>query len=181
MGHSSSGHVGLTPQRAGLLGGFEVQVKTAHTAQRALQDALAIQEAGACGTVLEVAPDRIVEYITQKTLVSELVWGALDRPCSLMNFIQPKLPKAMRLEVTRVPYYGFSVKQSEYKGFTRLWKESPPSSKCDSEKLNGHQINRCDAKERQRLQELQEEPTTLSRTQLSRVSRLRALLRGFES
>ena len=53
------GHVGLTPQRQNALGGFKVQGKDAASAARVLDDALAIQEAGAFAMVLEVAANWI--------------------------------------------------------------------------------------------------------------------------
>ncbi len=54
-------HIGLTPQSAAKLGGYRVQGKTAHDAQRLLDDALAVQEAGAAMIVLEMVPDRVAE------------------------------------------------------------------------------------------------------------------------
>src|ERR1700744_4728240 len=46
-------HIGLTPQRQNALGGFRVQGKTVTGALTILSDALAVQEAGAFGVVLE--------------------------------------------------------------------------------------------------------------------------------
>jgi len=50
------GHVGLTPQSATMLGGFKTQGKTAEAARRLVQDALALEEAGAFSVVLEAVP-----------------------------------------------------------------------------------------------------------------------------
>src|SRR5204863_1913205 len=47
------GHVGLTPQSATMLGGFKTQGKTAEAARTLVDDALALQEAGAFSVVLE--------------------------------------------------------------------------------------------------------------------------------
>src|SRR3978361_1150219 len=47
------GHVGLTPQRQNSLGGFRVQGKTASSAVKVLEDALAVQAAGAFALVIE--------------------------------------------------------------------------------------------------------------------------------
>ena len=50
------GHVGLTPQHISVLGGFRAQGRTAEAADLIIQDALAVQEAGAFAVVLECVP-----------------------------------------------------------------------------------------------------------------------------
>ncbi|MGD9101541.1 MAG: 3-methyl-2-oxobutanoate hydroxymethyltransferase, partial [Anaerolineae bacterium] len=50
------GHLGLTPQSVHQLGGFRSQGRTAEAAQRMLEDALTLQEAGCFGLVLEAVP-----------------------------------------------------------------------------------------------------------------------------
>ncbi|KAI9263366.1 3-methyl-2-oxobutanoate hydroxymethyltransferase [Phascolomyces articulosus] len=70
------GHIGLTPQRSSALGGFRVQGKTAKQAQRLLEDALAIQEAGVFAMVLEAMPAEIAGYITQQLKVPTIGIGA---------------------------------------------------------------------------------------------------------
>ena len=50
------GHVGLTPQSATMLGGFKTQGKTAEAARKLVDDALALEEAGAFSVVLEAVP-----------------------------------------------------------------------------------------------------------------------------
>src|ERR1700742_4842441 len=59
-------HVGLTPQRQHALGGFRVQGKTAKSAMTLLHDALAVQEAGAYGVVLEAVPPQVAEMVTKR-------------------------------------------------------------------------------------------------------------------
>ncbi len=70
------GHIGLTPQSAGKLGGYRVQGKTAHDAQRLLEDALAVQEAGAAMVVIEMAPDRVAARISKKLHIPTIGIGA---------------------------------------------------------------------------------------------------------
>ncbi|KAI7878201.1 3-methyl-2-oxobutanoate hydroxymethyltransferase, partial [Lichtheimia hyalospora FSU 10163] len=70
------GHIGLTPQRQSALGGFRVQGKTAKQAQQLLEDALAVQEAGAFMMVLEAMPEEIATYITQQLKVPTIGIGA---------------------------------------------------------------------------------------------------------
>jgi 3-methyl-2-oxobutanoate hydroxymethyltransferase len=50
------GHIGLTPQSATALGGYRAQGRTAETARRLYDDALALQEAGCFAIVLESVP-----------------------------------------------------------------------------------------------------------------------------
>ena len=61
------GHIGLTPQSASKLGGYRVQGKTAGAAQKLLEDALALQDAGAYAIVLETTPDRVSEFVSKQT------------------------------------------------------------------------------------------------------------------
>lgn len=70
------GHIGLTPQSAAQLGGYRVQGKTAADAQRLLEDALALQEAGATMLVLEMVPDRVAARISQALRVPTIGIGA---------------------------------------------------------------------------------------------------------
>jgi 3-methyl-2-oxobutanoate hydroxymethyltransferase len=69
-------HVGLTPQRQHALGGFRVQGKTAVSAMAVLNDALAVQEAGAFAVVLEAVPAPIAAIITKKLRIPTIGIGA---------------------------------------------------------------------------------------------------------
>ncbi len=70
------GHLGLTPQTAGMLGGYRVQGKTAEQAMHILKDALLLQEAGACMVVFEMVPDRVAELISKKLEIPTIGIGA---------------------------------------------------------------------------------------------------------
>ncbi|KAG1463691.1 hypothetical protein G6F56_005230 [Rhizopus delemar] len=70
------GHIGLTPQRQSALGGFRVQGKTPKQARRVLEDALAVQEAGAFSMVIEAVPAEVGTYITQQLKVPTIGIGA---------------------------------------------------------------------------------------------------------
>ena len=59
------GHIGLTPQTSAKMGGFKVQGK-GEAAESVLEDALAIQEAGAFAIVLEGIPEALGTLITKK-------------------------------------------------------------------------------------------------------------------
>jgi 3-methyl-2-oxobutanoate hydroxymethyltransferase len=70
------GHIGLTPQSAGKLGGYRVQGKTASDAQRLLEDAEALQSTGAAMLVLEMVPDRVAERISRQLQIPTIGIGA---------------------------------------------------------------------------------------------------------
>lgn len=70
------GHLGLTPQTATKLGGFKVQAKTADSAQRLIEDALALQDAGCFAVVLEAIPAVIAEAVTAKLDIPTIGIGA---------------------------------------------------------------------------------------------------------
>jgi len=58
------GHLGLTPQSVAALGGFRVQGRGAQQAKQIIDDAKAIEEAGAFAILLEMVPDRVCKIIT---------------------------------------------------------------------------------------------------------------------
>ena len=70
------GHIGLTPQSASKLGGYRVQGKTASAAQQLLEDALALQVAGAYAIVLETTPDRVSEFVSKQLAIPTIGIGA---------------------------------------------------------------------------------------------------------
>lgn len=70
------GHVGLTPQTAGQLGGFKVQGKDADSARRILEDALALEKKGCFSIVLECVPAPLAAMITQRLSVPTIGIGA---------------------------------------------------------------------------------------------------------
>ena len=70
------GHIGLTPQSVNKLGGYRVQGKTAETARELLDDARALEEAGAFSIVLEVVPREIAKLITESIQIPTIGIGA---------------------------------------------------------------------------------------------------------
>jgi 3-methyl-2-oxobutanoate hydroxymethyltransferase len=69
------GHVGLTPQSVNTLGGYRVQGR-GEAGDRLLEDALALQEAGAFALVLELVPTDLAERITKELLIPTIGIGA---------------------------------------------------------------------------------------------------------
>ncbi len=69
-------HIGLTPQSVHQLGGYRVQGKNDAAAQRLLQDALAVEQAGAGLLVLEAMPASLAEEITGNVAIPTIGIGA---------------------------------------------------------------------------------------------------------
>jgi 3-methyl-2-oxobutanoate hydroxymethyltransferase len=65
-GIPAMGHLGLTPQSVSALGGFRVQGRDATRAKKIIDDAKALEEAGAYAILLEMVPDRISQIITER-------------------------------------------------------------------------------------------------------------------
>jgi 3-methyl-2-oxobutanoate hydroxymethyltransferase len=70
------GHLGLTPQNLAQLGGYRVQGKTLEAARRLLEDALALQEAGAFAILLEAVPAEAAAFIRERVEVPVYGIGA---------------------------------------------------------------------------------------------------------
>jgi 3-methyl-2-oxobutanoate hydroxymethyltransferase len=67
------GHLGLTPQNMAQLGGYRVQGKTMDAVQRIVDDAQALEEAGAFGILLEAMPAEAAAYVREQ--VNILIYG----------------------------------------------------------------------------------------------------------
>jgi 3-methyl-2-oxobutanoate hydroxymethyltransferase len=70
------GHLGLTPQSVHALGGYRVQGRAAEAAEALLDDALALEEAGASAIVLELLPSAVAAVITRTLRIPTIGIGA---------------------------------------------------------------------------------------------------------
>lgn len=70
------GHIGLTPQSFLTMGGYKVQGKSLETARLLIEDALAIERAGAFSIVLEGIPTEISRIITSRLSIPTIGIGA---------------------------------------------------------------------------------------------------------
>ncbi|MGI6649998.1 MAG: 3-methyl-2-oxobutanoate hydroxymethyltransferase [Syntrophomonadaceae bacterium] len=70
------GHIGLTPQTVHQLGGFRVQGKDVESARRLIDDAKALEEAGAFAVVLECVPAPLAKKVTQEVGIPTIGIGA---------------------------------------------------------------------------------------------------------
>ena len=69
-------HIGLTPQSINAFGGFKVQGKSEEAAKRLLEEAKAVEEAGAFAVVLECVPAKLAEFISKKISIPTIGIGA---------------------------------------------------------------------------------------------------------
>ncbi len=70
------GHIGLTPQSIHAFGGFKVQGKGEEAAKKLLEEAQAVEEAGAFAVVLECVPEALAELISKKISIPTIGIGA---------------------------------------------------------------------------------------------------------
>lgn len=70
------GHIGLTPQSSGQLGGFKAQGRTVESAMAMIEDAKAVEDAGAFSILLEAIPPEVGQIITQRLKIPCLGIGA---------------------------------------------------------------------------------------------------------
>ncbi len=76
MGIAVQGHIGLTPQSVSAFGGFKLQGKTVEAARGLIDDARALEDAGAFSIVLEAIPARLARLITRAVGVPTIGIGA---------------------------------------------------------------------------------------------------------
>ena len=103
-------HIGLTPQTVTMLGGFKVQGKDTASAQRLLDAALALEEAGTCAIVMECIPDKLAGLISRSLRVPTIGIGA-GNECDgqvlvtndLLGLFEKFLPKFVKQYVQLYP------------------------------------------------------------------------------
>ena len=70
------GHIGLTPQHISQLGGYKAQGTDLETGSRVIEDALAVEKAGAFAIILECVPDQISRIVTERLKIPTISYGA---------------------------------------------------------------------------------------------------------
>lgn len=70
------GHIGMTPQSVHAFGGFKVQGKEEKAARKIIEDALAVERAGAFAVVLECVPAKLAAIVTKKLSIPTIGIGA---------------------------------------------------------------------------------------------------------
>lgn len=69
-------HLGLTPQSVNAFGGFKVQAKETESAMKLIEDARAVEKAGACAMVLECVPAKLAAIVTAEVGIPTIGIGA---------------------------------------------------------------------------------------------------------
>ena len=70
------GHIGLTPQSAGQLGGLKVQGKDVAAAQALIDDAVLLEDMGAFAVIMECVPAQVARLVTERLSVPTISYGA---------------------------------------------------------------------------------------------------------
>ena len=107
------GHIGLTPQSVHRMGGYRVQRQR----ERLIEDALAVEEAGAFSVVLECVPEEIAAEITERLSIPTIGIGA-GRRCDgqvlvihdLLGLLGEFRPKFVKRYVELIPIISQAVK-----------------------------------------------------------------------
>ncbi|MPN51788.1 3-methyl-2-oxobutanoate hydroxymethyltransferase [bioreactor metagenome] len=122
------GHIGLTPQSSGQLGGFKAQGRDPDSARELIRDAIAIQENGAFALLLEAVPPELTEYIAKKLTIPVYSIGA-GLPCDgqllicgdMLGLFQAFTPKFVKkyanvaeIEVAAFKEYVQDVKTGKF-------------------------------------------------------------------
>jgi len=71
-----SGHIGLTPQSSGVLGGHKAQGRTVESARDVIEDAIAVEKAGASFLLVEAVPPEVCGFIARKLTIPVYSIGA---------------------------------------------------------------------------------------------------------
>jgi len=123
-----SGHIGLTPQSAGQLGGFKAQGLHVDSARKLIEDAIAIEEAGALVLLLEAVPPELTEFIANKLSIPVYSIGA-GVPCDgqliicgdMLGMFQAFTPKFVKkyanvaeVMINAMKEYVSDVKESKF-------------------------------------------------------------------
>lgn len=117
-------HLGLTPQSVNAFGGYKVQGKTEAAAKKLIEDAQAVEEAGAFAVVLECVPAKLAKLVTEKVAIPTIGIGAgadcdgqilvYQDMLGMFSDYTPKFAKRFA-EVGEVMKAGFSAYINEVK------------------------------------------------------------------
>jgi 3-methyl-2-oxobutanoate hydroxymethyltransferase len=130
------GHIGLTPQSINQLSGYKVQGRTPEAAERLLEDAIALQQAGAFAIVLETIPAPLAELISKRLRVPTIGIGA-GAGCDgqvqvwhdLLSYSTTFVPKHMPRHVKQYAQVGEEMRKAIEQYGAEVRKGSFPTTK----------------------------------------------------
>lgn len=138
------GHIGLTPQSSGQLGGFKAQGRDVNSAREMILDALAVQEAGAFAILVEAIPPEVTAFIAKKLRIPVYSIGA--GPCDgqllisadMLGKFQVFTPKFVKkyanvaeVEINAFKAYIDDVKKGEFPGDEHVYHIIEPLEKFE--------------------------------------------------
>ncbi|GFR36918.1 3-methyl-2-oxobutanoate hydroxymethyltransferase [Insulibacter thermoxylanivorax] len=124
------GHIGLTPQSVLQLGGWKIQGKSLEQAEKLVQDAKALEQAGAFSIVLEMVPEELAAHITEQLTIPTIGIGS-GRYCDgqvlvyhdVLNYATPIKPRFVKQYAdigstvqTAIAQYVSEVKNRKFPG-----------------------------------------------------------------
>jgi 3-methyl-2-oxobutanoate hydroxymethyltransferase len=135
------GHIGLTPQTAGMLGGFKVQGNTKETANKILEDAKALEKAGVFAIVLECVPKGVAKVLKETLGVPILGIGAGPYVDCQVLVTQDLLGMYGNLQPKFVKQFA-NIRQAMIDGLNKFHEESvsgefPSEEYCFNAKVEG--------------------------------------------
>lgn len=139
------GHIGLTPQTAGSLGGFKVQGTTPESAKQLVEDAKKIEEAGAFSLVLECVPQGVAKAIKEAVSIPVLGIGAGPHVDCQVLVTQDLLNMYGDLKPKFVKVFA-DVKKQMINGLNQFHKESvegtfPSKEYSFNKKVEGFEVD----------------------------------------
>ncbi len=109
------GHIGLTPQSVNQFGGYKLQGKTPAAAVKLVNDAVALEQAGAYAIVLETVPAQLAQAITEKVSVPTIGIGAgphCDGQVQVYHDMLGLFPDVVPRHAKRYAQVGEAVKEA---------------------------------------------------------------------
>lgn len=136
-------HIGLTPQSVNAFGGFKVQGKDMENARRIVEEAKAVEAAGACMVVLECVPAALAAYITEQLTIPTIGIGAGNKCDGQVLVYQDMLAMYSEMAPKFVKHFG-KIGDAMKDAFTAYIKETKAQTfpgpehcfKIDEEVLN---------------------------------------------
>lgn len=138
------GHIGLTPQSSGQLGGFKAQGRDVKNARELIIDALAVQEAGAYALLVEAVPPEVTAFIRKKLRIpvysigAGLADGQLVIIGDMLGLFQAFTPKFVKqyatvaeIEIDAIKSYIADVKEGSFPGEEHVYHVIEPMEKFE--------------------------------------------------
>ncbi len=115
------GHIGLTPQTISMLGGLKAQGKDEKTAQKIMDDAILLEEAGVFAVVLECVPGLLSKRVTEHLNIPTISYGA-GIYCDGQGLVSPDVLGLFDRFTPKFAKQYINLSESVLKAFT-LYKE----------------------------------------------------------